>query len=182
MSFRSVEELLDDQLQELHAAEVHAVKGLPALLGGAFSEELKSLLQRHIKESESHERALAAILKKRSISPHLGRCRVVDAMLKRGREIAEMRGDSVVLDVGLAFVLRALETYEQCAYSMAKTLAEALDLRDVAEVLHTNYRDEEKMEQSVTVLSEDMIDAAQVVPPSVTPSVSLSQNRGVAEV
>jgi ferritin-like metal-binding protein YciE len=182
MSFRSIEELLDDQLQELHAAEAHIVKDLPALSNGASSDELKSILQRHINESEKHERSLASILKKRAISPHIGRCRVVDVLLKRGREIAETRGNSVVLDVGLAFIVRAIETYEQCAYSSARTLAEALGLMDVAEVLEANYREEEKMEQSCTVLSEDMVDAAQLVPSSASPTISSAQTRGVAEV
>jgi ferritin-like metal-binding protein YciE len=160
MSFRSLEELLEDCLQELHAAESHLVKELPALQAGAFSAELKSLIQQHIRESEAHERALATILKQRAIPSNLSRCRVVDVLLKRGREIADMRGNSVVLDVGLSFIVRAIETYEQCAYTSAKTVAEVLSLQDVVEVLETNYRDEERMEQSCTVLSEDMVDGA----------------------
>jgi ferritin-like metal-binding protein YciE len=182
MSFRSVEELLDDQLQELHAAEVHIVKGLPALLDGAFSKELKSLLGGHIQESERHEQTLAVILKKRSISPHIGRCRVVDALLKRGREIAETRGSSVLLDVGLVFVLRAIEAYEHCSYSAAKTLAEALSLSEVVEALETNSRDEEKMEQACAVLSEDMLDAVQLNPSSTSSSPSPALDRGLAEI
>jgi len=118
------------------------------------------------------------ILKKRNIAPHVGRCRVVDVLLQRGREIADTRGNSLVLDVGLTFILRAVETYEQCAYSAAKTLAEALDLHDLAEILQASARDEEKMEQSFTVLSEDMVDAAQVKSASASSPLSSTQTRG----
>lgn len=181
MSFSSLEVLLDDYLQELHAAEAHLVKDLPALQAGAFSGELRSLLQQHIRESQAHERALAAILKQRAIPPHLGRCRVIDVLLKRGREIADMRGNSVVLDIGLAFILRAIETYEQCTYSSAKTVAEVLSHQDIAQVLETHYREEERMEQACTVLSEDMIDGAQGAAVASQASSS-SQAGGVAEV
>jgi ferritin-like metal-binding protein YciE len=84
-----------------------------------------------------------------------------------------------VLDVGLAFILRAIETYEQCAYNTAQTLAEALELHDVAEILQTSARDKENMDQSFTVLSEDMIDATQLTPSAVSPPISSTQPRGV---
>jgi ferritin-like metal-binding protein YciE len=159
MSFQNLAALLDDQLQELHSAEEYLAKNLPELLSGVYSSELKSLLEQHIRESESHERKLAAVLKKRGLSLHAGRSRVVDLLVKRGRELVEMRGDSTVLDIGLLFILRAVETYEKCAYDAAKTVAEALDLQEVIAVLLENTRDEEAMERSCTVLSEDMIDA-----------------------
>jgi ferritin-like metal-binding protein YciE len=180
MSFRNLEELLDYQLQELHAAETHAVKDLPAILQGAFSEELKSLLRQHIQESESHEQALAEILKKRATTPHLGRCKVVETLLKQGKAIAETRGNSVVLDVELSFILRMIETYEQCAYDSAKTLAEALGLDEIAAILQNSARDEQKMEQSCTVLGEDMIDALHLASSLASAAGVSTQTGGVA--
>jgi ferritin-like metal-binding protein YciE len=161
MSFNSLSALLDDQLQELHAAEEHLAKNLPALLQGVYSAELRLLIEQHSKESESHEKNLAEILIKRGISPHAGRCKVVDALLKRAREVSEARGNSVVLDVALICILQSIGASERSAYESAKTVAESLNVSDVVNVLLVHAREENAREQSLTVLSEDMTDSMQ---------------------
>ena len=86
----------------------------------------------------------------------------MDALLKRALEIAQTRGDSVLLDVGLACLLRQIGNFERCSYEIAKTLAEVLDRSSEAKVLESHARDEAVIEQTCTVLSEDMIDSLQL--------------------
>jgi ferritin-like metal-binding protein YciE len=154
-----LESLFNEHLQELHAAETHLVNEMPRLIQGALSSEFKSMLQQHAVQSEKHAAYLEGVLKQRGLPLHEIRCKPIDLLIKQGLEIAERRGDTVLLDLSLISVLRQIETYERCAYETTRTLAESLDLLDVVKTLDLHIQDEGQMEQSWTVLIEDMVDS-----------------------
>jgi ferritin-like metal-binding protein YciE len=159
MALLRLESLFNGHVQELHAAETHIVKDMPRLIQGALSSEFKSMLQQHAEVSARHARNLEQLLKQRGVALHTAHCKPIEVLLKQGLEIAERRGDTVLLDLHLISVLRQIESYQRCAYETARTLADALELVDVAKILDTHIREAGQMEQSWTVLSEDMVDS-----------------------
>lgn len=162
MMYSTLDGLLNDQLLEIYAAEAHLVRAMPQFLEGASSSEFQSFLRIHLEETEKHLNGLDAVLSARGLSSAGAKCRVVDALIKHGSEIAERRGNEIILDLGLIFVMRQIENYERCAYEIARTMAETLNLVELVEILDQNLKDEEEMERSWTVLSEDMIDTLHV--------------------
>jgi ferritin-like metal-binding protein YciE len=182
MALTRLESLLNEHLQELHAAETHLVKEMPRLIQGALSSEFKSMLQQHAVESERHADYLEGLLKERGLPLHEVRCKPIDLLLKRGLEISERRGDTVLLDLSLISVLRQIETYERCAYETTRTLAEALDLNNIVKTLDLHIRDEGQMEQSWSVLIEDMVDSLHKEVSAAKPSRSAPSERGASAV
>ena len=157
--YQTLRSLLDLQLQELYAAEAHLARELKHYIDGAVSTELKSQLVKHKEDTEHHAEGLATLLQKRSLDLHGVTCRVMDALIKRGNEIIQSRGDDMLLDLGLVLTLRAIDTLEHSWYENAKTMAEALGEEEVVRVLNRYLREEGQQERSWTVLAEDMIDA-----------------------
>lgn len=158
MTMLRLESLLSYQLEELYSTEVHIARDIPRLQEGAFSSELKALLHEHAKDSARHAEKLVEVLRRLGIVPHPGHSKVVDVLLKRALELCEMRGDPVVLDIGLTYTLGLIKSHERYVYNSAATLAEALNMVDIAKTLEVNAREEALAEQSCVVLAEDMID------------------------
>jgi ferritin-like metal-binding protein YciE len=158
MSYYNLKSVLDSQLQELYAAELHLAKELKVLFEVAVSKEFKSQLLGHSRETQSHVEVLGELLERRKIVVHETRCKVMDALLKRASEVAQSRGDDRLLDLALIFIMRKIESYEQGAYEDAKTVAEALNEGEVVSILERHIREEGQQERSWTVLAEDMVD------------------------
>lgn len=159
MLYQTLQSILDMQLQELYAAESHLARELKHFIDGAVSAEFKSQLAKHSQETEQHAQAMHALLQKRNIDAHEAKCRVIDALIKRGGEIVQSRGDDMLLDLGLVLTMRTIDIVEQSTYEGAKTIAEALGEDEVAMVLERHLREEGQQECSWTVLAEDMVDA-----------------------
>jgi len=159
MVYQTLRSLLDLQLQEIYAAETHLARELKHYIDGAVSAEFKSQLIKHREETEHHAEGLANLLQKRSLDLHGVTCRVMDALIKRGSDIMQSRGDDMLLDLGAVMTMRAIETLEQSWYENAKTMAEALGEEEVVRVLDRYLREEGQQERSWTVLAEDMVDA-----------------------
>lgn len=159
MLYQTLQSTLDLQLQELYAAEAHLAKELKHFIDVAVSAEFKSQLEKHSKETEQHAQAMLTLLQRRNLDAHEAKCRVMDALIKRGSEIVQSRGDDMLLDLGLVLTLRTIEMVEQSTYEGAKTIAEALGEDEVVKVLERHLREEGQQERSWTVLAEDMVDA-----------------------
>jgi ferritin-like metal-binding protein YciE len=154
-----LESLLNDQLKELYAAEVHLSKGMPRLLEGVYSSELKTLLEEYQEQCEAHEKSILKLLKQQSTTLHAPHCKAVDALVKRALEISQARGDATLLDVELLSVFCQIGSYTKCAYELARTVSETVNDSEALKVLDAHMRDEVIIEQSCTVLFEDMIDS-----------------------
>lgn len=159
MSYQTLQSMLNQQLQELYAAESHVAREIRHYVDGAVSAEFKSQLMKRSEETERHVETLSALLQKRGLDAHEAKCRPMDALIKRGGEVLNSRGSDMLIDVGLVFTMRTIETLEQRAYEDAKTLAESLGEDEVLKVLDTHLREESQQECAWTVLADDMIDA-----------------------
>jgi len=159
MLYSNLQSLLDAQLQERYAAEVHVSRELQGYIDGAVSSEFKVQLATHGEESERQAAALATLLKKRNLDSHHSKCRVIDVLIKKGYDIIQSRGSDTMLDLGLVFTMRAIAAYEQSSYEEVKTIAEALGECDVVKLLEKHLREEGQQERSWMALAEDMVDA-----------------------
>jgi ferritin-like metal-binding protein YciE len=158
MLYQTLKSLLDLQLQEIYAVELHLTREIKHYIDGAVSSELRSQLLKHSAETERHVKELSDLLQKRDLDPQEAKCRSVDALLRKGSDIIQSRGIDMLLDLGLVLTMRTIDTLEQRAYEDAKTIAEALGEDEVVKVLESHLLEEGQQECSWTVLAEDMVD------------------------
>ena len=159
MAYSSLHALLDDQIQELYAAEHDLVRRLPLLSEGACSTELKHCIQAHAEETEKQVDRLEHILRARGLPLRARSHRAIEALVRQGLELIERRGNETLLDLGLIFILRHIEDIERGSYEIARTIAESLDASDIVKTLDQSRDEEDLMERSLTVLGDDMIDS-----------------------
>lgn len=156
--YSSLHVLLDEQLQELYSAEHELARRLPLIAEGASSSELRHSLHEHIEQTEKQVDALEHILKARGLPLRGRNHRGIDALVRQGLEIIERRGNETSMDLNLLFVLRHIEDLERGSYEIARSLAEVLEATDLVKTLDRLRNEEDQMERSLIVLSDDMID------------------------
>jgi ferritin-like metal-binding protein YciE len=159
VTYSSLHALLDDQLQEMYAAEHDLVRRLPLLAEGASSTELKHCIQGHLEDTEKQLDRLEHILKARGVPLRGKTPRAIDALVRQGLEIVERRSNETLMDLGLIFVLRHIEDVERGSYEIARSIAEVVDCPDIIQTLDRSRDEEDQMERSLTVLCDDMIDS-----------------------
>lgn len=159
MTLSNLHSLLVEQLRALYAAESQLVRGIPKLIEGVSSSELKSLLSQHLEETEKHIERLDVVAAQLHEKLSGQRCRVVEALLKEAVELTERRGDDRVLDAGVLSLIRMIENFEKTAYEIARDLVAVLNESESLKAIDSNLLDENRCEQSMTVLFEDLVDS-----------------------
>lgn len=158
MRYSTLETVLDDQLREIFVGELHIARQLPKLITDVSSSELKSQLGKALELCHARTERLERVLKTRNIVMGTSQSRVVDTIMKQASDIAQHRGDDLLLDHGLVSVLRHLESYQRSAYESAREVAIGLNAAEIVATLELDLEEHGRMERYFTVLEEDMLD------------------------
>lgn len=156
--YSTLETVLDEQIREICVGEQHVARQLPRLILDVSSVELKGELRRALETSHARVERLERVLKARGVFAENARSRVVDALMAQAGDIAEHRGDDLLLDHGLVSVLRHLESYQRSTYESAREVASVLNAADVVAALESDLEEHGRMERYLMVLEEDMLD------------------------
>jgi ferritin-like metal-binding protein YciE len=157
--YSTLETVLDDQLREIFVGELHIARQLPRLIVDVSSSELKSQLRKVLEQCHARIERLERVLKTRYLSIEAAQSSVVDTIMKQAADVAQHRGDELLLDHGLVSVLRHLESYQRSTYESAREVASGLNATDVVATLDLDLEDHGRMERYFTVIEEDMLDA-----------------------
>ena len=158
MTLSSLNLQLIGTLRDLYAVEMQLTKAIPRLLEAASSDELKSLLQRQLTESEHHIDRLEGCAKNLQERLSGERSRPVDALVKDALNLAESKGNECTIDLGFLNILRHITHYQLAGYEYARSLSDVLDESDSTSFLAKTFAEEEALEQALTVLTHDMLD------------------------
>lgn len=173
MIYPTLQVLFNHTISDLVFAEKHIIREIPKLIEGASSSELKNLLGAYVEERAVDIVNVERVLSAHAISPEAGHAKSVDALIRQAHEVAEKRGDQFLLDIELISVVRRWEELQKVGYEFARLCAEALEYADLAESLSTVILHINKVECSMLVLLEDILD-------SMHPEVlGVSQKNGV---
>jgi ferritin-like metal-binding protein YciE len=160
-----IEELLTEEMRDLYDAEKQLVKALPKMARAASDEELKQAFQRHLEETQSQVERLEQafeILGQRARSKP---CKGMKGLVEEGSEIMQEQKGEDTLDSALIGAAQKVEHYEIAGYGTARTWAQAMGNREVAQLLQQTLDEEGKTDKLLTqiakrLLKEDMGAAA----------------------
>lgn len=153
MKLESMRELLLDELQDLHSAEVQITKALPKMVKTASNEDLKNAFSSHLKETENQVQRLEKIFKHLKESPKGKTCEGMKGILKEGEERIKEGGDPEVVDAGLISAAQRVEHYEIASYGSARTYAELLGEDQAVQLLEETLEEEKAADQKLTKIA-----------------------------
>jgi len=138
----SLQDVLQEQVEDLYSAELQLVDALPKVAKAAHSDELKQAFAEHLEQTRGHVRRLEEVFGQLGIASSSTTCRAMEGLVAEGDEVVAMEGDPLAKDAALIAAAQRIEHYEIAAYGTARALAGELGLDASADLLDATLDEE----------------------------------------
>jgi ferritin-like metal-binding protein YciE len=157
MEFKSLEDLLYQELKDLCSAETQLLKALPQMARAAFHECLRAGFEQHLDQTKEHVERLqrAASILDIKLSGH--RCKAMGELIEEGQDFMHQQAGPSVRDAGLIAAAQRIEHYEIAGYGTARSLAELLGHDEVVGLLEETLEEVKETDRWLTEIAESGI-------------------------
>ena len=153
--------LFTDEVKDIYWAEKHLAKALPKMAKGATSDELKSAIEKHIGETETHISRLEEVFGILGVKPQAKKCDAMAGLIEEGSGILEdTEVGTMTRDAGIISAAQKVEHYEIATYGTLRVLANTLGMPDAAEILEITLEEEKATDVGLTVIAESFVNEA----------------------
>ncbi|HTE01740.1 MAG TPA: ferritin-like domain-containing protein [Mucilaginibacter sp.] len=154
----ALNELFIDELKDIYWAEKNLVKALPKMAKAATSDELRTAIENHLAETETHVTRLEQAFESIGEKAVAVKCEAMAGLIKEGDEIvSETEKGTLTRDVGIISAAQKIEHYEIASYGTLKTLASVLGYNEAAEILDATLQEEKNADSLLTQIAEGSI-------------------------
>ncbi|MBX5136681.1 DUF892 family protein [Rhizobium lentis] len=159
-----IEAVLVDELRDLLHAEKQLLKALPKLQKAARSQQLQTLLQKHLAETEAQVERLNECLRVLGSAARAKPCKGMAGLIEEGEEVmAEgKKREDAPADLALIGAALRVEHYEIAAYTTARNLALQLAQPAVARLLTLSLGEEQNAGHLLDQLAQPLMSAARM--------------------
>ena len=160
MELKSLDDVLETELNDLLSAEKQLVEALPDIVEAASSKELQDAISEHLEETRGHVKRLEEVFQAIGIEPESEHCDGMEGLISEGSEVAEADGDGDARDAALIGAAQRVEHYEIAAYGTARSLAQQLGHTDAAKLLNETLDEESAADEKLTKIAEKSVNKA----------------------
>lgn len=157
MSVTTFDQLFLHVLGDIYYAEKQILKALPKLSGKATSDELRSALENHRKETEVQVGRVEKAFESIGHKPKAVKCRAIEGILKEGNELLGESEDDAVRDAGMITSAQAVEHYEIVRYGTLIAWADKLGYEEAGALLNQNLEEERAADDLLTEIAESSV-------------------------
>ena len=154
---QSLRELMIEEIRDLYDAERQLVKALPKMAKGATSDDLRSLIETHLEETQGQVKRLEQAFEMLQEKPRGKHCAGIAGIIKEGSDLLEEDFDGAVLDAGIIAGAQRAEHYEMGAYGSVIAWAKQLGEGEVASLLEETLEEEKGADEKLSALAESSI-------------------------
>ncbi len=155
MALESMQDLLVEQLRELHHGESRISRMLPRVVRLAGHESLGHVLRTYQANTERHEARLIAIFEYLGLSPAGGESLAVAGQLEEIDDTLRQEGPDEMVDAALIIHLRGLTHIGIAGYTTTIALAEALGEPPVITLLQMTLDEELELEEALSTIARN---------------------------
>jgi ferritin-like metal-binding protein YciE len=152
-SLNSLDDVLQEQLEDLYSAEQQLVAALPKMAEAAGSDELTDAIDRHLDQTRGHVRRLEQVFEQMGQRPQATTCKAMQGLIAEGDDVARTGGDPVAKDAALIAAAQRVEHYEIAGYGTARALAGELGYDDAAKLLGATLDEESAADKLLTKIA-----------------------------
>jgi ferritin-like metal-binding protein YciE len=149
MGFKSLDDVLHEQVMDLLSAEKQLVAALPKVAAAASSAELKDAIKEHLEETKTHVKRLEEVQGMLGVSGATT-CKGMQGLVAEGEEVIGKGGDPTAKDAAIIASAQRIEHYEIAGYGTARTLAGELDYGDAERLLNETLDEESAADKLLT--------------------------------
>ena len=159
MRIENLNDLFVEQLKDLYNAEQQVEKAYQRWQSAAEDEALADLIGQHRTYASQHRQHIAAICGGLDVSPEGEMCHGMKGLITEGDELLDEVADGAVKDAGLIAMAQRVEHYGITGYGCARTYALHLGYDDAAERLQHILDEQAKLDDLLTGLAEEVLNA-----------------------
>ena len=153
MGFNSLNDVLQEQLEDLHSAETQLIQALPKMAQAAHHDELREAFQNHLEETRGHLKRVEEALGELGVSHPTEVCKGMQGLIAEGAEMIEMPGDPVAKDAALIGAAQRVEHYEIAAYGTARQLADDCGFDGIRDLMDQTLDEESAADKLLTKIA-----------------------------
>ena len=154
MKVKSLRELFELELRYAYDCEQKLVKkGLPSMIEAANSQELRSALQMHLQETQTHVSRLERVFSAIRIEPNTKSNSILDEMTKAAKDSVSNIEDPVLRDTALIVDGNYVEHYEIAMYGTLVEFARNLGIQQAVSLLEETLAEEKAADAKLTEIS-----------------------------
>jgi ferritin-like metal-binding protein YciE len=153
----TMEELFLDEIRDLYDAERQLTKALPEMANAASAEELRTVFEEHLEQTENHVQRLERIFEALGEKATGKKCAAMTGLVKEGNELIGDTDDTAVRDAGLIAAAQKVEHYEISGYGSARTHAELLGNGEAVRLLDETLFEEKEANERLNDLAQNLI-------------------------
>ncbi|MDX2080652.1 MAG: ferritin-like domain-containing protein [Terrimicrobiaceae bacterium] len=157
MKLNSLHDALVHELQDLYSAEKQLVQALPKMAKAATNEELSAAFEEHLEETKGQIERLDQVFEDLEATSRGHKCRAMEGLIEEGSEILKEEAAPEILDALLIGIAQKIEHYEIAGYGTARTFAQVLGLREVADTLQETLDEEAATDERLTEIAENSV-------------------------
>jgi ferritin-like metal-binding protein YciE len=146
-----------EEIRDLYDAERQLVKALPKMAKGASSNDLRSLIETHLGETQEQVKRLERAFEMLDERPRGKHCAGIAGIIKEGSDLLDEDFDGAVLDAGIIAGAQRAEHYEIGAYGSVIAWARQIGEGEVASLLEETLEEEKGADKKLSDLAESSI-------------------------
>jgi ferritin-like metal-binding protein YciE len=154
---KTLRELFEIELRYAYDAEKKLVeKGIPSMIESASSPELRSALQAHLNETQTHVVRLERVFGALGVKPETKTNDILDKLAAAAKDSTSNIEESSLRDAALIANGNLVEHYEIALYGTLVSFAKALALKDAVPTLQQTLEEEKKADAKLSQLADSV--------------------------
>ncbi|HWF18682.1 MAG TPA: ferritin-like domain-containing protein [Verrucomicrobiae bacterium] len=155
----SLDNLFLLEVQDLYNAEKQITRALPKVAKKVSSPKLKSAIEEHLQQTETHVNRLEEVFKILGQPTKGHACAAMKGILAEADELLGQKAEPAVLDAAIIGAAQKVEHYEIASYGSVIQWAKQMGRDDIKQLLGQTLDEEEKTDQKLSELAKSDINA-----------------------
>ena len=158
MKPKTMQDLFEHLLHKAYDCEQKLVKkGLPRMVDAASTPELRSALQQHLQETQSHVRRVEQVFSIVGKDPNTEKAKILDEMTDEADDVISDIDASPLRDAALIVGGNQVEHYEMALYGSLVSFAQQLGFSQAAILLQQTLNEEKAADAKLTEIAEQFV-------------------------
>jgi len=157
----SLDQLLQQELQDLYDAEKQLVRALPKMAKAASSEELREAITEHLEVTKGQVERIEQVFEALGAKAKSRPCAAMKGLISEGQEVTEEDAPEALKDLAVIGAAQRVEHYEMAGYGTARAMAERLGNKEAARLLQETLDEEKEADQKLTELADSLLQSVE---------------------
>jgi ferritin-like metal-binding protein YciE len=160
MAIRSPQDLLTQEVKEIHSAERQLSRAIPKLAKAVGSDKLREMLQRSRERGAILIEALDEALEEMEVSKARVKNVAIEGLIEDASQHVEEIEDEKMLDAALIGAVQKIEHYCIAAWGTTRSMGQLFGRQKVVEVMERALEEGKRYDEEMTRLAESEVNPA----------------------